>query len=284
MKLPIRDLNTNKLVSIDLEPYLTVFVFSLRHLRLFMRFSKDVTRRAIGVYIGDQISTLLSWYQLHPNTLKIYNGSKLKYWVKFGVVEKPWVLVVDNEDILLSMNANEIPEPYFKNIAIRMKVPMDFRYDTPSEEEDEEIKEKREKDAKIQADQKRLMELVRIVKQNYDEIEQMKTELREKEKVIEEITEKLQVLQVKRGKVKLSSFKVLNDKYFLNDQNSFLQGKTNSSTPAPDINLRNLNSSSTETEKHLGILQSFRKSKIKSINLKLNPLRKSEDLKYFYHY
>lgn len=285
MKLPIRDLNTNKLVSLDLEPYLTVFLFSLRHLRLFVKFSKDVYRRAVGVYIGDQMSTLISWYQLHPNTLNIYNGSKLKYWEKFGVVEKPWVLVVDSEDILLSMNANDIPEPYFKNIVIRMKVPLDFRYETSSdEEEDEEIREKREKEAKIQADQKRMMELVKMVQKNYDDIELMKLALKEKEKTIEEITEKLQILQVKRGKVKLNSFKVLNNKNFLNDQNSFLQGKTNSSTPVPEKNLRNLNSCSTEPEKSSGILQSFRKSKLKSITSKHNPLRKSEDLKYFYHY
>lgn len=268
MKLPIKDLVTNKSVSVNLEPYLTVFVFSLRHLKLLIKFSKDVYRRAIGVYIGNQIPTLISWHQEHPGTLPIYNGISLKRWGQFRVIEKPWVLVVDNDDILLSANATSIPEPYFKNIVLRMKVPIDFQYETSSEEE-EETKKNREMDAKIESDNRRMMELASLVKKNYEDIEDMKNELKAKDKIIEEVTEKLQVLEIKRGKVNLTPFKLLDDRMFLHHQNSFLQGNTNSSTPVPIKK---------------GVLQRFKKSKLKAEFLDYKNLRKSEDLKYLYNY
>jgi len=69
--------------------------------------------------------------------------------------------------------------------------------------------------------------------------------------------------------VNFTPFNLLDDRKFLNHQNSYLQGYTNSSTPIPIKK---------------GVLQRFKKSKLKAEFLDYKKLRKSEDLKYLYHY
>ena len=272
MKLPIKDINFSKRVKLNLEPYLTVLIFSLKNLKLLREFSKDVHRRAIAVYIGNQLPTLKSWAESHTSLLDIYDGLSLKHWKNFGVLDKPWVIVVDNEDVLLSMSAQSLPKPYFKNIVIRMKIPIDFKYDSENDEEkvQSEISENNYEKTEISASESRMNELADIVRKNHDEIERLRNILSEKNKIIENFGEKLYSLEVRRARFQNGTPALIrHDSHSsFNVNQSFLQQKNVSITPVP--------------EKRKGIMESFKYSKLKAELVGKN-LRKSEDLKYIYH-
>jgi hypothetical protein len=215
--------------------------------------------------------------------LDIYDGGSLKYWKDFGVKEKPWVLVVDTDDILLSMSVISLPRPYFKNIVIRMKIPNDFKYDSDEDNkksqqiglEKEKINLETDENQKIQkipSNELRMNELVKVVMKNHEEIEKLREMLCQKDKIIENINEKLCSLEIRNARFKAGtpaferkeSYSV-----FLNVKNSFLGPKNSSLTPVP--------------EKKKMTIENFKYSKLRS-DLLGNNLRKSEDLKYIYHY
>lgn len=272
MKLPIKDINFSKRVKLNLEPYLTILIFSLKNLKLLREFSKDVHRRAIAVYIGNQLPTLKSWAESHTNLLDIYDGLSLKHWKNFGVLDKPWVIVVDNEDVLLSMSVHSLPKPYFKNIVIRMKIPIDFKYESDNEEEkaESQVREIDSEKNEISVNESRMNELAEIVKRNHDEIQRLRNILTEKNKIIENFGEKLYSLEVRRARFQNGTPALhRHDSHSVFNLNqSFLQQKNLSMTPVP--------------EKKKGIMESFKYSKLKAELIGKN-LRKSEDLKYIYH-
>lgn len=166
----------------------TIMVFFATKDQILLKdLNKDLVDRdyfIIGVYIGDENAKVSQFSKKELKTMKVLTGgSSLNDWKQYGANETPWILIVKNNEVLLSNKPSAIGRPYMRNIKKKISTTPSASL-SPSGRITPAVDQKN-----LQIE--RIDEMERISRQNQEEIKLLKENLAEKSKILADILERL---------------------------------------------------------------------------------------------
>lgn len=184
-KIALFDLQTQDSVPLPTSPVLFLFI-SLNDILALKEISKDCqlcTFTTIGVHIGTDSKKIQLWKSKETGLIPIFfGGNNLSQYSEFKISELPAFLLFNNNKVLDSGPLTIFPKPFIQSLLYKHPQfkPLSLFPQTmkPSQEKalEQEIK---------------IYQLEQKTSETTKEIEELKTELKEKDKFISQILEKM---------------------------------------------------------------------------------------------
>ena len=196
----LSDLQTKEPINLQYSKPTIVLFFSLKEILLIKEVNKDILSQnleAVSIYIGEDAKKVFLWKQKEEDCMPAYHGgSTLQPWAQYQIQEIPWILLINNNQIVYSNNLSAIQNPLIKNLLKRFpefqnnKTKVIFTDNEKIKNAYNDNIDKILNSASLTTEEKIAM-LENISNQGVTEMQQLRKELQVKDKIIKDIMHKL---------------------------------------------------------------------------------------------
>ena len=187
-KFSLTDLLTSEPIKLSYSSPSLILFFSLKDILLIKELNKDISAtslKPVSIYIGDESKKVHLWKQKEPDCMDAFNGGPtIKPFKDYQITEVPWILIINNNQPVLSKKLSELERPLIKSLL--QKFP-EFK---KGKENKKKNLEKIILSTKMTTDEKIAL-LENLSNESHTEISGLKKELEEKDRVLKSIMHKL---------------------------------------------------------------------------------------------
>ena len=191
-KFRITDLVSQEVIVLQYTRPSMIILFSLSNLVLVKEINKDIGSsilEPVGIFIGTESKKIQLWQSKEPNCMKLYfGGTDLKEWKKYNVPEVPFFFLINNNEIIFSKSFSSLAKPFISSM---LKQFPEFRMAKSSSPTKIEFSSEIDKDPITREEEVKFSSIEKINSESHDEIEILKKDLEEKDKLINQILEKM---------------------------------------------------------------------------------------------
>lgn len=190
-KLPIFELQTKEPIeeSLPENVYNLIILVEINDLPLLKEINKDLKENnfnAFSVFIGDSIIKVTTWAKKEPKMMKIHWSPSIGDWSILGVSKTPWILVLRNMEVILSSSPTSLGKPLVSNLKKKIGIDSTSNSHSPTPMPDRVVGY-----PTIEYLSSKLEDMEQIASKNQDDIQRLKENLAEKDRVLKEILDKL---------------------------------------------------------------------------------------------